>query len=88
MQAIKNLFKKYEIAIMLSDAADKAWENDPENEQAEINFDAAYKKEWDARRELAKAIKEFTKGAIDQITAERMTISKYDELKSLVARIA
>ena len=85
---IKNLFRRVEITEMLADAADAAWEADPENEQAEYTWDAAYKQCGEAQQAFAEALEDFTAGAVDAKTARRMLVIKRDELAALIDRLA
>lgn len=69
---MKEILMRLEKAIERSNAADEAWEMNPESTEAEKEFDEAYKAEYEARKELAIAIVKFTK-EIDFETAMKMT---------------
>lgn len=85
---IKELFKELEEAEKRSDAIDEAWENDYENEKLEAAWLEAYNKEADALNALITEIVNVTAGMIEPKTAKMMVISKRDELKALIERIA
>ena len=81
---MKKLFEEYEIALIESDKANAAFENEPENADFEKAFDAAYKAEFDAFVNLAKGIEEITNGKINFETAKIMINTRFDDLKKLV----
>lgn len=81
---IKELIKKYEIAVKESDKAMQEYENEPENEEKEKAFDAAYKKEVWAFTDLANNIRLITDFKIDFETAKIMIKTRLDDLKNLV----
>lgn len=85
---IKELFKELEEAEKRSNAIDEAWENDYENEELEAAWLEAYNKEADALNALITEIVNVTAGVIEPKTAKMMVISKRDELKALIERIA
>ena len=85
---MKELFRAYEEARKANDEIEKAWEQDVENEELEEQFDATYHAYIVAYTALVRGIVEFTKGAIDSMTAKRMIATKNDELKALVERLA
>lgn len=88
MQDIKNAYHEYIDAEIELDEIDDLWENDPENAEIEMAWDAAYKKSSDAMANLADEIVRFTRGAISAKTARRMIVSKGEELAQLIARAA
>lgn len=69
---MKEILKRLEIAIEISNAIDEKWENDPENTDLEKKWNDAYKAEWNIRSELATAIVNLT-NEIDFETAFKMT---------------
>lgn len=71
---MKEILNRLEKAIERGNAADEAWEKNPESKEAEKEFDEAYKAEQEIRKELARAIADFTK-EIDENTAYSMTYS-------------
>ena len=78
------MLMRLEKAIERSNAADEAWENNPESTEAEKEFDEAYKEEHEARKEIAAAITKLTK-EIDFETAMKMTYNpKTIELMKMV----
>ena len=85
---IKDLFKTYEELNQKANEADEAWNNEPENEELEEAFDEAYEKEYEAFENLVTEIERLTNGMIDKQTARVMVISKREELKAIVERIA
>lgn len=85
---IKDLFKTYEELNQKANEADEAWNNEPENEELEEAFYEAYEKEYEAFENLVTEIERLTNGMIDKQTARVMVISKREELKAIVERIA
>lgn len=82
---MKEILSRLETAIMKSNAADEAWENNPESAEAEAEFQRTYEEEYSIRRELAKAITELT-NEIDADTALKMTYNpKLAELIGMMA---
>ena len=70
---MKEILKRLNAAIEAGNAADDAWEKDPENAELEKAFDETYKAEYAIRKELAAAIVKATAGQIDEQTAFKMT---------------
>lgn len=83
---IKELFSRVELADAAYDAADAAWEADPENATLEKAWDNAYEVAWNAAEDFAEAIVEFTAGSIDKRTARLMLIKQRDELREYISR--
>lgn len=82
---MKEILNRLEAAIKASNAADEAWENDPESVEAEAEFQRTYEVEYSIRRELAKAITDLT-NEIDADTALKMTYNpKLAELIGMMA---
>lgn len=80
--------KKLEEAEKRANAADQAWENEPENEALEAAFDEAYNEEHTAFTELANEIVKMTNNKIDFATASLLIRSKRNELTNLIGRLA
>ena len=85
---MKELLKKLEEAEKRANAADEAWDNDPENEQLEIEFDEAYNEEWNARKAVINEVVKITNGQIDEKTVNTMLNVKRNELKAIIERMA
>jgi hypothetical protein len=69
---MKEILERLEAAIARGNAADEAWEKEPDNPALAEEFDAAYRGEFEVRRELAAAITEASP-TIDYDTAFKMT---------------
>ena len=69
--------RKLEALERLADECDSAWEQNPESEEAEAAFDDAYRSQWLQNEHCAQMIHEFSKNAIDMITARRMLNREY-----------
>lgn len=85
---IKKLFEELERAERRTDEIDAAWENDYENEELETAWNEAYKTEHEIFDKVVTEIVAMTNGMIDRETARVMIISKREEIKALVKRIA
>ena len=88
MQKLKELFNQLESAEAETIRLDYLVEENPENEAIEAEWDTAYKKEYDIKMSLANYIVTFTSGKIDLKTAHTMIISKREQLKTLILKIA
>ena len=82
---MEELLKKLEEAEEAANKADKAYEEEPENETIENEFDRAYKEEYKTFTEAAKEIVNITDGKIDLKTASLMLRSKRNEVKAIFA---
>lgn len=85
----KELLKKLEKFEELEAAAskaDEAYGAEPENAEAEVAFDKAYKEEFQAMEELLNGIVELTNGQIDTETAKNMLFTKRAELKKILEK--
>lgn len=85
----KELLKKLEKFEELETAAnkaDRAYQKEPENAEAEAAFDKAYKEEFQAMEELLNGIAELTNGQIDTETAKKMLFTKRAELKKILEK--
>lgn len=87
MKEIKTLFTNYEVAEERANKADEAWNNEPENEELEAEFDRAYEAEYNAFEKLVNAISKFTNNQIDTKTAGLMVRTKRNELKAIIEKI-
>lgn len=85
---MKELLKALEAAEIKANAADAAWEADPESAQLEASFDEAYTAECNAFEAVVKEIVSMTSGRIDAKTASVMLRSRRNEIKSLAERMA
>ena len=81
---MKKLIEEYENAVKESDAAEKAFEMNPENEENEKVFDLAYEKEFAAFLALANEIQTITKGEINFETAKIMIKTRFEDLKNII----
>ena len=82
---MNEILKRLEKAIERGNAADDAYEQNPESAEAEKEFSEAYAAEIEIRKELASAIVKFTK-QIDFDTAMKMTYNpKLTELINMLA---
>lgn len=71
INTIKKLMDEMIKLETIANAADEAYENDPENEEIEKAFCEAYDAEWHKCEELINAICKFAP-AIDKHTARKM----------------
>lgn len=88
MEKLKELFNQLESAEAETLRLDSLIEENPENEAIEVEWDEAYKKEYDIKMLLASHIVEMTSGKIDLKTANMMILSKREQLKTLILKIA
>ena len=88
MQKLKELFNQLELAEAETIRLDSLVEENPENGALEEAWDTAYKKEYDIKMLLANHIVTFTRGKIDLKTANMMILSKREQLKTLILKIA
>ena len=88
MQKLKELFNQLESAEAETIRLDSLVEENPEDEALEEAWDTAYKKEYDIKMSLASHIVEMTSGEIDLKTANMMILSKREQLKTLILKIA
>lgn len=88
MEKFKALFNQLESAEAETLRLDSLVEENPENEAIEAEWDEAYKKEYNVKMLLVNHIVEMTSGKIDLKTANIMILSKREQLKTLVLKIA
>ncbi len=84
---MKQLLEKLKEAERKADAADREYENDPENEEKEKAFDLAYSEEYkafEAFEALAGAIVKATAGKIDTQTAAAMIRGRRQQLETIL----
>ena len=84
----KELFNQLESAEAETIRLDSLVEENPEDEALEEAWDTAYKKEYDIKMLLANHIVTFTSGKIDLKTAHTMIMSRREQLKTLILKIA
>lgn len=83
MECLKHILEQMEKAEAESDAADEAWEKDPQDEELESVWNVAYKKYHYYHTELVKGIVRESLGLIDAKTARKMIAEKRDKLTEL-----
>ena len=88
MEKLKELFNQLESAEAETLRLDSLIEENPENEAIEAEWDEAYKKEYDIKMSLVSHIVEMTSGKIDLKTAHTMIMSRREQLKTLILKIA
>ena len=88
MEKLKELFNQLESAEAETLRLDSLIEENPENEAIEAEWDTAYKKEYDIKMSLVSHIVEMTSGKIDLKTAHTMIMSRREQLKTLILKIA
>ncbi len=88
MKDILNLLEKLERAEAETRVAEIVWEDEPENELLESNFEAAYKIEYSLYVSLAGRIVAETAGQISFDTAKKMIKTQRTELKKIFQKVA
>lgn len=88
MQELKKAYAAYQKALKESDRLDDLWAEDPDNEEIEKKWDAAYKKETEKMWDLAAVIEKITNKEISKKKAMWIISGKPQELKNLISRIA
>ena len=88
MRKFKRLFNEYKRLNSITNEIEAAWDNDPENEELEADFDKAYIAEHKALTNLMDYIVLYTGGMIDRPTARLMIVKMPERLEALVNRIA
>lgn len=74
---IINSISKLEVLESAANDCETVYEQNPESEQAESNFDKAYKAEWNQREKCARMIVEFSNSVIDFKTALQLIKPNY-----------
>lgn len=87
-RTIKRLLKTYDAATAMADKAEAAWDAEPESDDLEAAFDAAYKVQWDAMEAVVKALAVISAGQIDGKTARLMVNGHREKLDAILARAA
>lgn len=82
---MKELLKKLREAEERANAADQAYDLDPENEEKEAAFDEAYKEEYRLFMTTAEEIVRISAGQIDIETARAMVQGKRERLEAIFA---
>ena len=82
---IKELYDNMVIAENCTDVLERLWENDPENEELEREFDAAYKIQFERTNELIKAL---CKYGYDEKTWRKVLIGKREQIEALFNKAA
>lgn len=82
---MKELLKKLREAEERANAADQAYDLDPENEEKEAAFDEAYKEEYRLFMIVAEEIVRISAGQIDIETARAMVQGKRERLEAIFA---
>lgn len=85
---IKELYLDYIKVRDAANASEEAYAQEPENESLEQAFDKAYVKESRALYALIDEVVSLTSGAIDRKTARQMIVSREDDFRTIIARIA
>jgi hypothetical protein len=60
-----------------ADECDAIYEQNPESEQAESDFDMAFRAQWNHTEKCVEMIREFSGNSIDARTARRLLKSDY-----------
>ena len=87
MENFKKAIETYLETKKQSEAADEAWEKEPENAELETASEKAYKKYFEAYLEAINAITKVSNGKITEDLAKRMLNTKTEELKALAGMI-
>lgn len=82
---MKELLKKLREAEERANAADQAYDLNPENEEKEAAFDKAYKEEYRLFMIAAEEIVRMSAGQIDIETARAMVQGKREKLEAIFA---
>ena len=86
MKKLQKLLEELTTATAESNRLDALYEQNPENEEIENAFDAAYQTYWYKAEEVATEIKKVT--GIDKKTALKMAFHKQDEISELLGQMA
>lgn len=88
MKALKILLEQLTEAEKITDELEERLERDPENEELDRRYDEAYKAEYKAYITLAKNIEIKTDGKINFDTAKKLILTKREEIKNILERVA
>lgn len=81
---MKNLLNNYKASLAKVNAIETAYENNPEDERLEREYDKAYNDNFSDYIALAEALVEITKGQISFNVAKTMIITKLDKLEKII----
>lgn len=81
---MKNLLNNYKASLNKVNEIETAYENNPEDERLEREYDKAYNDNFSDYIALAQALVEITKGAISFNVAKTMIITKLDKLEAII----
>lgn len=87
MNEIRRLLEELETAEKKTNEVDAAWdwEKDPDNEELERKWMAAYKVEFDTHQALVDEIVSVTDGRIDRNIAKRLVGANREDLKTILS---
>lgn len=81
---MKNLLNNYKASLAKVNEIETAYENNPEDERLEREYDKAYNDNFSDYIALAQALVEITKGQISFNVAKTMIITKLDKLETII----
>ena len=85
MNNIKTLYTEMVIAENCTDILEKLYENEPENEELEKDFDEAYKIQSERTERLIKALCDL---GYDAKTWRKVIMTKREQLDALMQKVA
>ncbi len=87
---LKAMYLTYKANKAYSDNILALCEDEPDNEMLDNMSDEAYENMWASLETFASALVEYTGGAVDLMTAKRMTVNiKYaDKLAAIMDKVA
>ena len=83
---LTTMVEEYRNARAISDMWDRAYTEDPENEDIERRWDEAYRDYITAMDKLVNEITYITAGKINRMTARAMVVNRIDELEEICRR--
>lgn len=86
MERLKRLIQEYYKAEQASNEADTKWEQDPENEELEREFDRTYKAQWELFEALCTEIVCLTEGEIDHKMASYLLRVQRAAIEGLICQ--
>ena len=81
---MKNLLNNYKASLAKVNEIETAYENNPEDERLEREYDKAYNDNFSDYIALAEALVVITKGQISFNVAKTMIITKLDKLEAII----
>jgi hypothetical protein len=81
---MKNLLNNYKASLAKVNEIETAYENNPEDERLEREYDKAYNDNFSDYIALAEALVEITKGQISFNVAKTMIVTKLDKLEAII----